>query len=214
MIINYTAQNYKECLNITLPTWKGEVKIYSDSDEFGIKEYSPCYDFDDHCVRKIQTIKKAIKDNQGQNLVYLDTDVIMTGSINEVFDNPADLIVTRMVRRPKQAPEINAGVFFIRANERTLKMCDLWLKTEKEFRGKTKYPEQNALDFIATQGYDGLIDLKVSNVSEKIYNCENDNPTHHLEDIKLYKPKLIHLKTQRWKDEDFINRMNLIIKSY
>jgi hypothetical protein len=214
MIINYTAQSYKECLDISLPTWLGEVKIYSDSNEFGIKEYSPCYDFDDHCVRKILTIKKAIKENMGKNLVYLDTDVIMTGSIDEVFENPADLIVTRMIRRDNQAPEINAGVFFIRANEKTLKMCDLWLSKEKELRGIAKYPEQNALNWIATQGYDGLIDLKVSNVSEKIYNCENDNPNKHLQDIQKYKPKLIHLKTQRWKDKDFINKMHLLIKSY
>ena len=209
LVINYTAENYRDCLSFTKPSWKADkVVVYSDSDKFGIKKYEPTTDFNEHCKRKILTVKDIIKNHKGQDILYLDTDVYMRECPLEVFkNNPnADLIVTRMVRRKRfHHPEINAGVFFIRANDKTEQMCDTWLTLEAENRikGNVKYPEQNALEQIAYMGYDGLIDLKVANVSENLYNFERDNKDDFLSGMN--KSKLVHFKNGFWKIGKLVN---------
>lgn len=209
IIANYTGGNYQECLNITLPTWQAEkIIIYSDTDKFGIEKFEPTNDFNECCRRKILTIKDIIKDNQGENIVYLDTDVLMRERVDEVFQYPVDLIVTRMVRRERNHhPEINAGVFFIKANKRTLEMCDQWLELEAQNRNTEKYPEQNALNQIAFQGYDG-VGITVGNVSENIYNFERDS-------VRLFKKeignaKLIHLKNKYWQNPEILQFIKTI----
>ena len=216
-VINYTGENYRDCLNFTKPSWgkAGGIIIYSDSDKLGIKKYEPMgEDFDGHCKRKILTVKDIIKNHKGQEFVYLDTDVYMRECPKEVFeDNPnADLIVTRMVRRKRfHHPEINAGVFFFRANDRTEKMCDLWLELEAENRakGNVKYPEQNALEQIAYMGYDHEIDLKVANVSENIYNFERDNRDDLI--AGMNNAKLVHFKGLVWKVGKVVNSLRDVL---
>lgn len=213
IIANYTGENYGECLGITLPTWEAEkITIYTDTDKFGIKKYEPTTDFNESCRRKILTIKDIIKDNQGQNIVYLDTDVMMLADVSEVFGHPADLIVTRMVRRDrKHEPSINAGVFFIKANPKTLAMCDMWLEMEERNRKNPdiKYPEQLALNEIAYRGYDGELDIKVSNVSENIYNFERDSVSAFKNEIK--NAKLVHLKRKYWQNPDVLSFVETLL---
>lgn len=202
IICNNTATNYKECQDLTLPTWKGQVELY----------HLEADNFDDHCRNKILALKECMLKHIGEDILYLDTDVVMTRELTYPSDH--DLIVTRMVRRERDMPFINAGVFFIRSNERTLKMVDRWLELEQQLRGKAIYPEQEALNQIAYEGYDGLLDITVSNVSENIYNCEQDDTKKLLERAEKYKPALIHLKGGKWKSPVVLEylRKNGIIK--
>jgi len=203
---SYIGRNYKDLLNITVPTWKGEVIIYSDSDDFGVKLFEPCEDMKESWHRKILIIQKTLKEHQGENVLYLDGDVLMNGDVENMFDK--DLTVTRMVVRPErpQYQEINAGVSFWKANERTLKLCDEWLRLEKEFtHPDIPYAEQRALNMLAYKGYDGISDWTVGNVSENVYNFERDDTKQFMEGVKKYNPKLIHLKGGRWKQEFSLN---------
>jgi hypothetical protein len=202
IICNYTGANYKSCLDLTLPTWKADkVIVYSDSDEFGIKMFEPTEDFDESCKRKILAIQRTIKENMGQNILWLDADCAMGDSIDEVFENPADVIATRMVRRDRDMPTVNAGVSFWKANDKTLQFCEKWLKIETEYRNEGGYcPEQTAFNQLVYEGYDGLAPWTASNVSENIYNFERDDTKQFAQGLKEYNPKIIHLKQKRWQD--------------
>lgn len=203
VICNNTATNYKNCQDITLPTWKGKIELY----------HLEADNFSDHCRNKILALKECMTKHIGEDILYLDSDVVMTREVTYPSDH--DLIVTRMVRRERDMPFINAGVFFIKSNDRTLRFVDRWLELESQYR-KNKdiiYPEQQALNDLAYMGYDGLLDITVSNVSENIYNCEQDDTKKLLETIERYKPALIHLKSGKWKSPvvlDYLRKNGII----
>ena len=219
IIVNYTSENYKECLDTMKPTWENFLQVgdklllYSDTGKFGEKVFEPSEDFNESCRRKILTIQKVLKENQGENVLYIDTDVMMMSFIpQDVFYK--DVVATRMVHRKDKGGEkdINAGVSFWKANERTIKFCERWLEDEKEYQD-FKYPEQHAFNELCYRGYDGQEDYSVGNVSERIYNFEHDNPNVFLKWIPIYKPKLVHFKSKRWSDAFIMNRFKKIVSS-
>jgi hypothetical protein len=219
IIVTYTGQNYKACTDITHPTWKADkILIYTDTDDFGEKLFKPSEDFNESCLRKIKVIKKAIEENQGQNILYMDTDVMMVDSIDEVFEHGFDIVATRMVKRPDrpQYEEVNAGVSFWKATPETLAFCEEWLLLEKQYRPRKTipYPEQRAFNDLLYMHYDKRDGLKIGNVSENIYNFERDDTKQFIDGLNTYKPKLIHLKGKRWQNEFCLNYMrnNGIIK--
>jgi hypothetical protein len=200
IICAYCGENYKDCLDITMRTWKADkVVVYSDTDKFGIKMFEPSTDFNESCRRKILIIKRTLEENIGQDVLYLDVDVFMKGYVSNVFKHNYDITVTRMVRRTRFMPEINAGVSFWKSSQNTIDFCDKWLELEKK-KQKEKYPEQNAFNELAYEGYDEKLKVKVGNVSENIYNFERDNPILFRKEALEYKPKLIHMKGEKWKD--------------
>lgn len=215
VICTYTGKNYRPCLDITLPTWKAEkIVVYSDTDEFGIKMFEPSEDFNESCRRKIAIIQRTIQEHRGENVLYLDTDVAMTDRVDEVFEKTEDIIATRMARRERLMPvDVNAGVIFWKAKNWTNLFCERWKRLEKKNQAH-RYPEQNAFHQLCLQGYDQQAEWSVSNVSENIYNFERDKTKEFLKDLELYKPKLIHLKTKRWQDEESMEAVNRHIKAW
>lgn len=192
IIINNTAPNYQECLDITKPTWKHEVLQYN----FDGKT------FNEHCTNKIKATKDAVKNNKGKNLVYLDTDVFQVKPIPEsIFTH--DIITTRMVVRPerRQYEEVNAGVFFMKANDQTERFCEEWAELDKVYQQDPSipYPEQRAFNDLCYKYYDNDLDIKISNVSENQFNLEDDDTKEWMERIEKHKPYLIHLKGKRWQ---------------
>lgn len=189
IIINNTAPNYDSCLEITKPTWIEATIFRHDAN-----------DFDGHCRNKIITIMQSIVRNMGKNLIYLDTDVLINRKSKHKF--PIffyDIMLTRMVNRGVDRT-VNAGVIFIKANEKTYKFCEEWLKLEREYSwGGILYPEQQALHDLAFKAYDGLEAVSVGNLSEKIYNLENEDTATLIDEIKKYDPLMIHLKNKKWK---------------
>ena len=209
IIANYTGKNYKECLDITLPTWQAEkIVVYSDTNDFGIKMFEPSEDFNESCRRKIAIIQRTIQDYPNENILYIDTDVIMRDRVDEVFEKSEDVIATRMVRRERLMPlDINAGVIFWKSNWKTNLLCERWKKLEKKCQD-FKYPEQHAFNELCIQGYDGQAEWTVSNVSENIYNFERDHTKYFIPDLQTYRPKLIHMKTKRWQDKESLNAIH------
>jgi hypothetical protein len=205
VICNNTASNYKECLDITLPTWKGELDLYSFEGET----------FNQHCTNKIKATLESLKKHKGKNIAYLDTDVFMVKEIDDkIFTH--DIITTRMVIRPDRPyyKEVNAGVFFMKANDKTIKFCEEWLELDKEYQKDPNipYPEQRAFNDLCYKYYDSDTELTVGNVSENLYNLEADDTKEWMARIEKYKPHLIHLKNKRWTKEFSMNWLYGIIK--
>lgn len=201
-IINYTSENYKQCLDITSPSWTCDKIIYSDTDNFGIKIFEKTEDYDENCRRKIFAIKRAIQDYPGEDLLFVDTDCYVKKIPTEVFEKyKFDIAVTRMVRRKRVKKEINSGVIFIRSNERTLKLCDEWLKLcDENINDKKPFPEQKALNTLIYEAYDEKIDIQAINISEEVYNFERDNAEQFIRDIHE-RAKILHLKQKIWYNE-------------
>lgn len=208
-IINYTSENYKQCLDITSPSWTCDKIIYSDTDNFGIKIFEKKEeDYDENCRRKIFAVKRAIQDYPGENLLFLDTDCYVKNLPTDVFEKyKFDIAVTRMVRRKRVKKEINSGVVFIRSNERTLKLCDEWLKLcDENLKDKKPCSDQKALNTLVYDAYDEKIDIQAINLSEEVYNFERDNAEQFLRDIHE-RAKILHLKQKIWYNKDVLNKL-------
>lgn len=206
MIITYCSETYEECLKKTSPSWGENVFIYSDTSKFGYKMFDPVEDMDENLRRKILVIKNALTKFRDRNIVFLDVDIYLKKSPIKVFENNADLTVTRMIRRDRNYDYINSGVTFWRSSKKMIRFCDKWLEIEELYRKENKWrPEQLALNNLAIKAYDEMMDITVSNVSENIYNFERNSTKEFISDFNKYKPKLIHLKNKMWKNEKIIN---------
>lgn len=206
VIVNNTADNYRECLDITKPTWKGEKDLYRLEGQT----------FNQHCTNKIKSMISAIEKSKGQNLIYLDTDVMMRGELKDTLWTH-DILVTRMVNRPERPhyPFINAGVFLMKANDKTLRFCREWLELDKEYQKNPNiaYPEQQALNDLVYKYYDSETDITVGNISENIYNFERDDDKAFIKDFQKYNPRLVHLKGKKWQNNfimDFVNKQGML----
>lgn len=205
IIVNNTAINYIECLMLMFPTWKKQgcgFDLYSFNGNT----------FDEHCTNKIEAIKQSLIKHKGQNVLYLDTDVMMMDKISEdVFTQ--DIMVTRMVHRSDKGglKDINAGVSFWRANDRTIRFCDEWLALDKQYQGKHRFPEQKAFNDLCYKYFDSCADISIGVLSERLYNFEHDNIKTFFDWIPKYRPKLIHLKSKRWAVEGVVERLKSCI---
>jgi hypothetical protein len=219
IIVAYITETYVECKNLTLPSWGDNVMIFSDTDKFGMKLFNEqTTDFNENCRRKIIVIKEALKlasQWEDNDVLYLDADVLVAKPI--AYKPMHDLTVTRMIRRLDREyyKEINAGVSFWKANDKTIALCDKWLELEAEYRKDSTipYPEQRALNDLAFQGYDGLLDITVGNVSENLFNFERDDDKQFVNDFAKYKPTLVHLKGKKWQNKfilDFLRKNDII----
>ena len=197
-IVNNTANNYADCLAICKPSWKHEVLQYNFDGQT----------FNQHCTNKIKAMLDAVRTHKGHNLVYLDTDVFQVKPLREdIFTH--DILATRMVVRPDrpQYKEVKAGVFFMRANDKTERFCEEWLELDKIYQQDKNipYPEQRAFNDLCYRYYDSDGDITVGNLSENIYNLEADDTRDWMARIQEYKPILIHLKSKRCQQEFSLN---------
>jgi hypothetical protein len=214
-IITYCGKNYKKCLDLTLQTWKSDkILVFSDTKEFGTQLFqNETSDFNESCRRKIFTIKYCLTNNIHENIVYLDSDILMTDFIGEIFSNNFDICVTRMVHRSDTGGEkdINAGVSFWRPNQKTIQFCEQWLELEKQFQKTERFPEQHAFSHLCYKQYDSLCEVRVTNISERIYNFEHDEENKFFEWLTVYKPKIIHLKARRWEKKEIMKKLEKML---
>jgi hypothetical protein len=219
IIVAYCGRNFKDCLEITSQSW-GFCKnfVFTDTDEFGTRFFdSETTDFKESCRRRILCLQKVLLENKGEEFLLLDADVMVVCEPSEVFRHDFDLALTRVVQRRKSIyDDANIGVVFCRSNERTLDMCERWLALTEEYSSNEALtnPDQTALTDIAMQGYDGVIDLKVTNFSENLYNFERNDIAGWTGGILKYKPKMIHMKNGKWKNKYCVNWLKSYVESH
>jgi hypothetical protein len=210
IITAYCGKNFRKCLELTSNSW-GFCRnlIFTDTNDFGIQLFDcETADFKESCKRRIFCLQKTLKENIGEDILLLDVDIMIISSPIEVFQNPFDLALTRVINRKNSIYEdANIGVVFCKSNNKTIEMCERWIDTTDKYAQNENLgnPDQTALTDLALLGYDGLIDLKVTNFSENIYNFERNDIKSWTNGIIKYKPKIIHLKNGMWKNEYCIN---------
>lgn len=206
LIISFCSENYKQCLDTLEPVNILSRKLFTDSEEFGIKIFdNKETDFRKNMNRKIDTIQYALDNYDHDYITYLDTDCVIKQNFLEVYDNPSDIVVSRAVYRkdrPVFEQAINAGVIFLKNNERTKMLLKDWKELAEQYQPLPNYPwhEQSALSDLCFEAFDGLKPYTCSFVSERLYNCEHDNPNEFKRIVEKYNPKIIHLKNNWWRD--------------
>ena len=80
--------------------------------------------------------------------------------------------------------------------------------------GKLSAQMRMAMDYCIGEGYDGVIDLKVTNFSENLYNFERNDIAGWTGGILKYKPKMIHMKNGKWKNKYCVNWLKSYVESH
>lgn len=209
-IITYCNESYKPCLDKFIHTWKKEsdVVVYTDSPNFGEQIFDePVESWKDNVTRKILTIEYALHNLKAKHITYLDADCMVRGDFTEVYKNPGDVIISRMVRRkdrPHGEQEINAGVIFLKNNKNTKQLVEEWFDLAEKYYPTDRYHEQTALSHLCLDAFDGLKPYTCNVVSERIYNCEHDEVPEFRKIIDKYNPKILHFKNGWWKDDKLV----------
>jgi len=207
-IITLCNEKFKPCLDRFVNSWKGDVYVYTDTDKFGERIFdTEENDWKNNMTRKIEVIEYALDHLKG-HILYLDADCYMKHPVDEVFKNPQDIIISRMVRRKDRInmePEINAGVIFLKNNRRTKKLVKEWKQLAKDLFPTERYHEQTALSKLCLDAFDGLKPYTCGVISERVYNCEHDIQKEWIETINKYNPKILHFKNSWWRDDFLVN---------
>lgn len=226
-LISYCSLNYQACLDKFLPTWTAdEIIIFTDSEDLilpdkvrkVVLQSGTSKDWHVNTERKIISVIGGLNLATNDNIMWIDCDCMMVKPVNDVFNTmDKDILATRMVyRRDKSGErEINSGVIFIKRNDRTIKMADEWLDLARKYikiPDYATYHEQTAFSHLCYEAYDGLKYFTVGNISERIYNLENDDHSMLLKWISTYNPHIIHFKSRLWEDKDFYSKVKALLK--
>jgi hypothetical protein len=159
--------------------------------------------------RKAEAIQAYFEQTGHPNFVYLDCDCWVRDSFPEVFRDMQfhDIAGTRLLGRDKRGKgEANAGVIFFRNSPSLPHFFNLWRTRLEDYRRSKleRFYEQSALSHLMIESFDGLHDFRSTLVSERIYNCEDDDDQRWLETIERYQPKIIHFKKKRFRNSALI----------
>lgn len=214
-VITYCSGNFTDCLGVALPSWLNsecDVTICTDSPE-KLKRYfghlakvvglhtEQSTSKRVNCMRKIDTIQYAAEHFEaGTRYAWLDSDcIIRRPFFAAIGHNQATVICTRMVVRDYPYKSINAGVSFWMAGQQATKFCNEWRAIAEKLRPTENLNEQVAFHRMCYKYFDKESDVKVSTVSEVLFNCERDNDDDFRRQIASSNPFIVHLKGGRWK---------------
>jgi len=133
--------------------------------------------------------------DDGDRVLLIDADTMITGPLDPVWDLPFDLAITTAAERLP----FNAGVVFVRVSDRTRAFLEQWAAVNRSFLGdaaalrpwRTRYAgiNQAALGFMLERAGHGC---DVARLDGAIWNCEDSN-------WKRFDPELTriaHLKSE------------------
>jgi len=224
-ILSILTEEYRDLLQLSIPSWLkfntvNKIYLYTDFDWeppssriVVINDVPKNLNWLQICASKPFLMRDLIEtQSQKINFIYLDADCVMFKDVSEVFETPFDIKAARLhlARSP-----VNAGVFFFRSNERTLKFANDWIKLQEEIRasGRGLKPFKNNYEQMA---FSQLLRqanrvVGVSDLPAK-YNCEADSKDRLLSLVSTYHPSIVHFKGMTWKDRDFVNSIKMCYK--
>jgi hypothetical protein len=132
--------------------------------------------------------------DDGDRVLLIDADTMITGPLDPVWDLPFDLAYTTAADRLP----LNAGVVFVRASSRSRGFLEQWAAVNRSFLGdaaalrpwRTRYAgiNQAALGFMLERAGHGC---QVAQLPGEIWNCEDST-------WKRFDPaltRIVHLKS-------------------
>jgi hypothetical protein len=130
----------------------------------------------------------------GDRVLLIDVDTMITGPLDPVWDLPFDLAYTAAADRLP----LNAGVMFVRVNARSRAFVEQWAAVNRSFLGdaaalrpwRSKYAgiNQAALGFMLERAGNGCAIAKLPGV---VWNCEDSNWRRFDPDVT----RIVHVKS-------------------
>jgi hypothetical protein len=229
-IITYCNADYLPALRMFLPGWEASgaerILVFTDQGTplppevesrpifpAPAKSIEACWD------RKIQISRAFHGESPGSAFLLLDTDCFITGNVSGLFrEHPlANVIATRMLRRRgEKTKTANAGVVGFRpGDDRPLAdFLDAWHDLSEAYRATPtegslhgRFHEQTALNDLVQKAFDGgFPGFRAGIASERIYNCESDDPKSLPGLVEVHRPLVIHFKGKSWADRGLVDR--------
>ena len=207
-IITYISDDYMELESLTVNGWEKHYPVTVVRDFGKDATFPASNDWREKTERKIKSILLHYNE-MPDTFAWVDADCIIKDRFDECF--LSDITCTRMLNRDNRScNDINSGVIFFRKSGRTQTFLKEWYGLTLALRNSGKHlHEQHAFHQLCMAGFDRLKPWSVSCVSEYVYNCEHDDNLKWFELINTYKPKIIHMKGQRWQKEEIRQRFGL-----
>jgi hypothetical protein len=113
----------------------------------------------------------------------------------------ASRLIGRTARANGQA---NAGVIAFRHDPSLERFFGDWQSRANKIRGAggNRWHEQTALSQLVLEAFDGRHEYRGAVFSDMLWNCEHDDDKAWLEQIRSYKPVIVHHKGNRWAKPD------------
>ena len=240
VLLSYCSGNYKDSFDFVIKSWVDntsfdKIIIYTDTDELVyddprveiIKFFEPNSSWIVGTGRRLEVIKDYIidKNNKYSYLCFLDIDCYITRDFSEVFDslkNCFDIGLTRLVSGNDHAKgTATAGVFFLKNNTESKKFITDWVSLAEKFKKNDTMLREHKISYvqysftqIAFDSFHNLTSYKILNLSEKVYNSERSDLDEWYDDIRRFKPKILHFKGNRYQNKKIVDTVFSISKDF
>jgi hypothetical protein len=146
-----------------------------------------------------------------KNVLFLDIDCFMVRDVKEVFTEKFDIAITRLNSKESYANRTaTAGLWFARLNDGYFNFIEEWFKVAKEFKdlgiGIKKYHISYVQYSFTKVAKANTKRYRVLPIDEKVYNSEHTIDTKWLRMIEQYRPKILHYKGRRFRNEKLVDR--------
>lgn len=174
------------------PTWRVDVREIPPPVGYRSTLGVPAHE---HNSAKLDHWRDVITSaDDGDRVLLIDVDTMITGSLDSVWDLPFDLAYTSAAQRLP----LNAGVVFVRVSPRSRAFLEQWAAVNRSFLGdatalrpwRTRYAgiNQAALGFMLERAGHGCA---IERLDGAIWNCEDST-------WKRFAPpttRIVHLKS-------------------
>lgn len=233
-IVTYIHGNYAPCLRWSIGSWLQNAKadkIVVYSDQPGGVQGLPSQ-IEQRCIhdtrsddpltawdRKIDITRHYAGSMSteecvaGGRFIWIDADCWVTKPLSPLWESfgPARVAATRLVGRCIRGQAVaNAGVIPFQCPPK--QFFDDWQARSKKIKGsgpitkENKWHEQKGFCYTVLDAFDGLKPYTATIISEKRWNCEEDNKERWMLDLRKYKPAILHFKNSWWKDAALVKR--------
>lgn len=146
-------------------------------------------------------VEEMLKLPEGHEICFIDCDMMVLQSPNDVFENDFDIAYTKRPHPKGHRLPVNGGVVFCRNNERSRDLMKLWEKINNEMFNNRKFHEQwrkkyagmNQSAFGYIMEHPNLYDAKMIPVPCNTYNVCNEYWSGVGEDDNI---RIVHIKSQ------------------
>lgn len=152
---------------------------------------------------------------------FLDADVLIVDSFDEIWDRDFDVAVTRLydslVTRPVYAPQypasVSAGALFFKRGPRATEFIERWSVLQEHYLKEGRLREcgwcydQLALQELCVNDVLGENKFRILDIDNTVFNSEHHLEASWITSIILKQPKMLHFKRQRWEDKALVEKV-------
>lgn len=210
----FVINSYTKPENVTKVTIYTDWDLKSDNPKVEIKHmFEPSDNWIVGTGRRLDVIKDYSNLNRGQvkNVLFLDIDCYLVKDVSEIFSRPDyDIAITRLFSGNRYANKTaTAGLWFAKLTPGYYNFIEDWFNRAADLKAKGHGVVDHHISYVqysftdvaraATNRY------SVLPIDEKVYNSEHSNERDWYNLIRQYKPKILHFKGRRFRDQKIVS---------